>query len=145
MNLAIMHGAAACAFAIWCGGCSAARPSKGLAVQIADNADGCGGDGRIIIAHVREHGLIDMNRETWAVDDLDRRLQQLYEFTAERVLYVTADRAVDFQNVADVIDIAKRHVEVVALITPSTLKRPCLLVHKPAPIEWVSTGRQPSY
>jgi hypothetical protein len=39
--------------------------------------------------HVREHGLIDMNRETWMVEDFDRRLQEVCEFTAQRVHYVT--------------------------------------------------------
>jgi len=78
------------------------------------------------------------------VDSVERRHRQVYEFSAQRVLYAIADRSVDFQQVAEVIEIAKRHIEVVALVTPSVLKRPCLLIHKPAAIEWVSTGRQPT-
>lgn len=118
------------------------RGSTGQAVQIAAPGATCG-DGRIIVADVVDSGHVKLNLETVDVTNLAARLHEVYDVRAVRVLFIKAAPELPFQNVAEVIDIAKRQIEVVAILTPSVEGQPCWLIRPPTPIEWISTGRQP--
>jgi len=50
--------------------------------------------------------LVKLNREDVRWDDLGTRLTQIYLTRAEKVAFVRGDADVDFQYVADVIDLA---------------------------------------
>jgi biopolymer transport protein TolR len=123
---------------------TACRVPTGQAVQIATppGSAACEGDGRIVVAHVQKDSHVRLNSETVDLVGLDARLREIYGSRAERVLFVRADSEVPFQKIAEVIDIAKRQIEVVAILTPSVEKQPCWKIRWPAPIEWLSTGRQ---
>ncbi|HEY1462071.1 MAG TPA: biopolymer transporter ExbD [Terriglobales bacterium] len=55
----------------------------------------------------RSTPLLKINNEDIAWNDLQARLQKIYTSRVERVAFVRGDDDVDFQYVADVIDIAK--------------------------------------
>jgi biopolymer transport protein TolR len=50
--------------------------------------------------------LVKLNREDVGWEDLETRLTQIYLTRAEKVAFVRGDADVDFQYVADVIDLA---------------------------------------
>jgi biopolymer transport protein TolR len=60
-----------------------------------------------------------INQEDVTVDNLHQRLVDIFKTRAERVMFVKGDNDVEFQNVAQVIDIAKGTglVDKVGLIT----------------------------
>lgn len=61
---------------------------------------------------------LKINEETVKWEDLQSRLQDIYKLRAERVAFVRGDDDIDFQYVADVIDIAhEAGVERVGLLT----------------------------
>jgi biopolymer transport protein ExbD len=49
---------------------------------------------------------VKINQEDVRLDSLETRLAQIYLTRAEKVAFVRADADVDFQSVADVIDVA---------------------------------------
>ncbi len=49
---------------------------------------------------------VKINQEDVRWDNLETRLSQIYLTRAEKVIFVRADADVDFQSVADVIDVA---------------------------------------
>jgi biopolymer transport protein ExbD len=51
---------------------------------------------------------VRINQESIAWADLEARLVKIYQTRAERVLFVTADDAADFEQVARAIDTAQR-------------------------------------
>jgi len=53
-----------------------------------------------------EQPLVKINREDVRWEDLEMRLAQIYLRRAEKVAFVRGDADVDFQYVADVIDLA---------------------------------------
>src|SRR5579863_9400125 len=62
--------------------------------------------------------IIRLNREDIRWQDLDRRLAQIYLSRVEKVAFVRGDADVDFQYVADVIDVAHHAgVQRVGLLT----------------------------
>ena len=60
-----------------------------------------------------------INQEDVAVENLHQRLIDIFKTRAERVMFVKGDNDVEFQNVAQVIDIAKgtQFVDKIGLIT----------------------------
>jgi biopolymer transport protein TolR len=61
---------------------------------------------------------VKINRADVRWEDLDRRLAQIYLTRAEKVIFVRGDADVDFQYVADVIDLAHHAgVQRVGLLT----------------------------
>jgi biopolymer transport protein TolR len=61
---------------------------------------------------------IKINQDEVRWEDLDRRLAEIYLKRAERVVFVRGDGEVDFQYVADVIDVAHHAgVQSVGLLT----------------------------
>ncbi len=67
-------------------------------------------DTRTVVVEVTKsaHGqpTLTLNQQPVAWSDLRMRLQEIYMHRAERVLFVKADRDLDFEPVAEVIDIA---------------------------------------
>jgi biopolymer transport protein TolR len=61
---------------------------------------------------------LKINQDNVSWDDLHARLQRIFAERAERVAFVKGDNDVDFEYVADVIDIARASgVEKVGLLT----------------------------
>lgn len=62
--------------------------------------------------------VLKINQETVKWKDLQARLQDIYKLRAERVAFVRGDNDIDFQYVAEVIDIAhEAGVQRVGLLT----------------------------
>ena len=65
-----------------------------------------------------QHPLVKVNEELVAWDHLRERLRDIYAIRVERILYLEADDDIEFQDVADVIAIAKiAGVDKVGLLT----------------------------
>jgi biopolymer transport protein TolR len=65
-----------------------------------------------------EHPLVKLNEEVVEWDRLRARLSEIYAIRVERVAFVEADDDIDFQDVADVIAIARiAGVDRVGLLT----------------------------
>jgi len=65
-----------------------------------------------------EHPLLKLNEETVAWDRLRERLRDIYAIRVERIIYLEADDDIEFQDIADVISIAKiAGVDKVGLLT----------------------------
>ena len=62
---------------------------------------------------------LKINQEEVTLDNLHQRLVDIFKTRAERVMFVKGDNDVEFQNVAQVIDIAKgtQFVDKIGLIT----------------------------
>ncbi|HSM84494.1 MAG TPA: biopolymer transporter ExbD [Candidatus Limnocylindrales bacterium] len=62
---------------------------------------------------------LKINQEDVSMDDLGTRLTDIFKTRAERIMFVKGDPDVEFQNVAQVIDIARgtQVVDKVGLIT----------------------------
>jgi biopolymer transport protein TolR len=71
-----------------------------------------------IVLTVLANGTVRLNQETVAVADLEKRLKGLFMNAADHVVFVRGDKNLDFEQVAEVIDIAKGvGVKRVALMT----------------------------
>ncbi len=55
-----------------------------------------------------EHPLVKINEEVVEWDHLRERLRDIYAIRVERIAYIEADDDIDFQDVAEVIDTARR-------------------------------------
>ena len=65
-----------------------------------------------------EHPVVTINKEVVAWDNLRDRLRDIFAIRIERIAYFEADNDIDFQDVADVIAIARiAGVERVGLLT----------------------------
>jgi len=75
----------------------------------------------ILVHHAKagaEHPQVMVNKETVDWDRLPDRLRDIYAIRIERIAYVEADDDIDFQDVADVIAIARiAGVDRVGLLT----------------------------
>jgi len=99
---------------------------KGLEAQIPQPAEDRSGPpppDRIIVIQVAWNApdqppLLKINQETVKWEDLQSRLHAIYKLRAERVAFVRGDDDIDFQYVAEVIDIAREAgVDKVGLLT----------------------------
>jgi len=99
---------------------------KGLEAQIpqpAEDQNSPPAPDRTIVIQVAcntadQPPLLKINQETVKWEDLPRRLHDIYKLRAERVAFVRGDDDIDFQYVAEVIDIAREAgVDRVGLIT----------------------------
>jgi biopolymer transport protein TolR len=94
-------------------------PPTGLPVLTAKQV-GCGpGDGRTVVIHVLQGGKIKLNMEDSDRVRLGGRLYEIFKTRAEKVLFISADPHLSFQDVAQAIDIATKHIDNVALICPT--------------------------
>jgi biopolymer transport protein TolR len=60
-----------------------------------------------IVLTVLGNGTVRLNQEPVALEDLDGRLRGVFKNAPSHVIFVRADKDMDFQPVAEVIDIAK--------------------------------------
>ena len=71
----------------------------------------------IVITVLRDH-TVRLNQEPVDLSDLERRLHDLFKSAVHHVIFVRGEKGLDFQDVAQVIDIAKgAGLERVALMT----------------------------
>ena len=82
----------------------------------------------ILVHHAKagaEHPLVMVNKETVDWDHLRDRLRDIYAIRIERIAYIEADDDIDFQDVADVIAIARiAGVDRVGLLTDDGSRAP---------------------
>lgn len=95
--------------------------STGLPVLMARTRECVSDDFRTVVIHVLQGGKIKLNMEDSDQARLGKRLHEVFAVRAVQVVFVTGDPQLPFQEVAEVIDIATKHVDNVALLTP-TLK-----------------------
>jgi biopolymer transport protein TolR len=63
-------------------------------------------------------GTVRLNQETVAIADLNERLKAIFRIASDHVVFVRGDKQLDFERVAEVIDIAKgAGLDRVALVT----------------------------
>jgi biopolymer transport protein TolR len=78
-------------------------------------------DRTVVVQVLLDAGKVKLriNQEDVTVDNLHQRLVDIFKTRAERVMFVKGDNDVEFQNVAQVIDIAKgtQFVDKIGLIT----------------------------
>ena len=71
-----------------------------------------------IVVTVFGNGMVRLNQESVALEDLDSRLKAVFKSAANHAIFVRADKDLDFRQVAEVIDIAKgAGLDRVALMT----------------------------
>ncbi len=81
-------------------------PDRTIVIQVHHAAEGAG------------HPQVKINDEVVEWDRLRERLRDIYAIRIERIAYVEADNDIDFQDVADVIAIARiAGVDRVGLLT----------------------------
>jgi len=88
-------------------------------------------DGRIIIVRVLTNGKVSLNNEVeMRRTELGDRLHQIFRTRAERVLFIEADPDLPVSSVADVIDIARKEVELIVIVTPAVEAGDCLSIYR---------------
>jgi biopolymer transport protein TolR len=60
-----------------------------------------------VVVTVIGDGTVRLNQETVAVKDLGERLKIVFKNAVNHVIFIRGDKKLDFQDVAEVIDIAK--------------------------------------
>jgi len=60
-----------------------------------------------IVVTVLGNRTVRLNQDSVALEDLDARLKTVFKNAPSHVIFVRADKDMDFQHVAEVIDIAK--------------------------------------
>jgi len=80
---------------------------KGLDAVIPQQSDGKGPDvsPETIIVHIASNGLVRINQSGVPFDQFSARLQQVFDGRSERVAFLQADRSLEFQAVAQVLDL----------------------------------------
>jgi biopolymer transport protein ExbD len=91
------------------------------------------GDSSVIVLQISKEHSIRINSETVSRERLRGRLREIYRLHAERVLLVSADPDVSFQEVVGAIDTAQGAVTnlYLVLVTPEGEKEPCLFIKRP--------------
>jgi len=64
-------------------------------------------------------GTVEMRSGVMSVAELDRRLKEAFRTRVQRVVFVSARDGLLFQDVVAVLDVASKHADYVALVTPS--------------------------
>jgi hypothetical protein len=100
-------------------GCS--HKPTGLVVRIADV--GRCSDLRDIILEVLPGGGLKLNSKNQKHEELERRLGDIFRTRAVRYVFVIGDPSLPFGEVAEVIDIAAKQADYVAIVTPSVMKK----------------------
>ena len=83
------------------------RHSAGLAVRVAMDTCDCHPLNRTVVLRASSGGALSLNYESVDLGTLAGRLSMIYSTRTERVLYLSADDDVPFQQVADVIEIVQ--------------------------------------
>lgn len=80
-------------------------------------------DVRDAVLHVLPQGGLTLNGQRQKRDELGQRLDAIYATRWSKHVYVTSDPNVPFASVLEIIRIAAKHVDHVALVTPSVQKQ----------------------
>ena len=76
-------------------------------------------DDRTVVIVIDKMGAISLNQEPVAKENLQARLEEVFRTRAERVAFVKGDPELDFQVVAQAIDVAKgAGIDKIGLMTP---------------------------
>ena len=78
-----------------------------LVPQTASGPDVPAAESHDVVVTVNDGGTVDLNRETVALADLPDRLRRLFANHPGHPLFVRAVKGLEFQQVAEVIDIAR--------------------------------------
>jgi biopolymer transport protein ExbD len=91
------------------------------------------GDFDVIVLQISKEHTLKINSEPVKRETVGTRLHDIYRLRAERLLLVTADPDISFQEVAGAIDVAHGAVKnlYVTLVTPDAEKEPCLFIVAP--------------
>jgi len=80
---------------------------KGLDAAIPRQSDGNGPDvsAETIIVQIASNGSVRINQSGVQFDQLSAQLQEIFARRSERVAFLQADRSLEFQAVAQVLDL----------------------------------------
>jgi len=74
---------------------------------------------RTVVIVIDKDGKLSLNQEPVAKENLQTRLEEIFKTRAERVAFVKGDPELDFQVVAQAIDVAKgAGIDKIGLMTP---------------------------
>ena len=93
--------------------------ATGLPVTIA-RVEACRGhnDNRTIVVRVLSHGGLRINAQDLNREDLEGRLEEIFKTRVYRHIFLMSDSDVPFGQVAEMIGVATKQVEV-SIMTPS--------------------------
>ena len=73
---------------------------------------------RTVVVSIDANKQIRINRDAYSKDVLEDALRDIFKTRAERVMFVNGDPSLDFQDVAEIIDISKgAGVDKIGLVT----------------------------
>ena len=88
-------------------------------VAIADAPTSCG-DGRPVVVRALGRGRVKLNAEPeGTLDEAVSLIHEVMVYRAEKVLYVTADSAVNWGEVLEVVDRVWKEGDVISIVTPT--------------------------
>jgi biopolymer transport protein TolR len=100
--------------------------NKGLDTQIPQSSTEPGPPEpqlAVVVVQVAGDGSLRINREPVQWPDLERRLEEIFKPRAERVAFIRGENAVEFSEVAQVIDVMHTSgIASVGLLTPDLEK-----------------------
>jgi hypothetical protein len=102
-------------------GCHRAQqstPAMGYPIDIATAPAQCGDASDAVATAVGNHQVRLEPRDTMQIAELPRRLHEIFQYRAERVLYVRAEPGVSFGDFIELIDAAWPQGAITSLITP---------------------------
>lgn len=76
---------------------------------------------RDVVLKVLPHGVLTLNSEPQKLGNLGLRLDAIYETRYWKYVFITSDLDVPLRDVVEVIRIAAKHVDYVAIVTLSVL------------------------
>lgn len=77
----------------------------------------------VIVVQVLEDGTLRINQDPVRKEDLQFRLEEIFRLRASRIAFVRGDSAVEFEKVAQVIDVMRTAgVDKIGLMTPQLEK-----------------------
>jgi len=77
----------------------------------------------VVVVQVLEDGTVRINQAPVRKEELQSRLEEIFKWRANRIAFVCGDNAVEFEKVAQVIDVMRTAgVDKVGLMTPQLEK-----------------------
>jgi biopolymer transport protein ExbD len=83
------------------------HPAKGYVLRVASDTCSCNPLYRIIHLHLSKDGSLTIGPEAVQTNKIATLLAEIYAVRAERILYLSADADVPFQNIADITDLTQ--------------------------------------
>lgn len=80
-------------------------------------------DRRAVVVQVLSNGRIKINSEDVERQNLGTRLEQIFRIRVYRVVFVAGDPGLPFSEIIQVIDVAAKPLDYVALLAPSVLNQ----------------------